>query len=71
MTETKIEGRDMFLLKKALAIAVCAIERARDQFKPVSDQRDMKELLRRLVENEDELANLARQAREIVGGGDH
>jgi hypothetical protein len=70
MTEkTELTGYDLSLLKRALAIAVAAIERAPPQFKSVSTQYDMNELLGRLVESDDELILYVDQAREIVGGG--
>lgn len=46
---TTIERRDLHLVKKALAIAVLAIERQRGPLQSRSDQHDMKLLLERLV----------------------
>lgn len=46
---TTIERRDLHLVKRALAIAVLAIERQRGLLQSRSDQHDMKLLLKRLV----------------------
>jgi hypothetical protein len=46
---TTIELRELHLVKKALAIAVLAIERRRGPLRSSSDQHDMKLLLERLV----------------------
>jgi hypothetical protein len=45
-------GRDLHLVKKALAIAVLAIERQPGPFQSASDQADMKTLLDALIEND-------------------
>ncbi len=69
MTEkTELTEHDIYVLKQALAIAVVAIERAPPRFKSGSNQHDMKELLGRLVESDDELILYLDEAREIVGG---
>ena len=52
-------GRDLHLVKKALAIAVLAIERQPGPFQSVSDQTDMKALLDELIANDTELAHYA------------
>jgi hypothetical protein len=61
-------GRDLHLVKKALAIAVLAIERQPAPFQSASDQSDMKVLLAGLIENDTELAHYARAARIAVTG---
>lgn len=48
-----IELRDLHLVKKALAIAVLAIERQSGPLQSRSDQHDMKLLLDRLTPGED------------------
>ena len=61
-------GRDLHLVKKALAIAGLAIERQPGPFQSASDQSDMKALLDDLIENETELAFYAHAARIAVTG---
>jgi hypothetical protein len=61
-------GRELHLLKKALAIAVLAIGRQPGPFQSASDQSDMKALLDGLIENDTELAHYARAARIAVTG---
>ncbi|HET6608948.1 MAG TPA: hypothetical protein VFG62_19900 [Rhodopila sp.] len=61
-------GRDLHLVKKALAIAVLAIERQPGPFQSVSDQHDMKNLLGDLIESDTELAHYARAAKIAVTG---
>lgn len=61
-------GRDLHLVKKALAIAVLAIERQPGPFQSTSDQSDMKALLDGLIENDTELALYARTAWIAVTG---
>lgn len=61
-------GRDLHLVKKALAIAVLAIERQPGPFQSCSDQSDMKDLLDVLIGNDTELASYARAARIAVTG---
>ncbi len=51
-------GRDLHLVKKALSIAVLAIERQPGPFQSASDQSDMKALLDGLIENDTELAHM-------------
>lgn len=60
--------RDLHLVKKALSIAVLAIERQPSPFQSLSDQMDMKELLDRLIASDNELAHYARSARIAVTG---
>ena len=55
-------------MKKALAIAVLAIEQRPGPFQSVSDQSDMKALLDDLIENDAELTHYARAARITVTG---
>jgi hypothetical protein len=64
----EFKGRELHLVKKALAIAVLAIERQPGPFQSVSDQSDMKALLDDLIENDTELAYYARAARIAVTG---
>ena len=59
---TEFAGRDLHLVKKALAIAVLAIERMPGPFQSSSDQSDMKALLDSLIENYTELAHYTRSA---------
>jgi len=51
-------GRDLHLVKKALAIAVLAIERQPGPFQSASDQSDMKALLDGLIESDTEFGTL-------------
>ena len=60
--------RDLFLVKKALAIAALAIEKQPGPFQPERDMVDMKVLLSNMVESDTELAMLARSARIAVNG---
>ena len=61
-------GRELHLVKKALAIAVLVIERTPGPFQSASDQADMKELLDQLFASDAELAEYARAARIAVTG---
>jgi hypothetical protein len=61
-------GRELHLVKKALTIAVLAIERQPGPFQSASDQSDIKVLLDGLIENDTELAHYARAARIAVTG---
>ncbi|MFQ3452435.1 hypothetical protein PMN64_03770 [Bradyrhizobium sp. UFLA01-814] len=61
-------GRELHLVKKALAIAVLAIERQPGPFQSTSDQNDMKALLDGLIESDTELAFYARAARIAATG---
>lgn len=60
--------RELHLVKKALAIAVLAIERQPGPFQSHPDQVDMKALLDRLIVSDTELAHYARSARIAVTG---
>ena len=60
--------RDLHLVKKALAIAVLAIERQPGPFQSLLDQADMKTLLGELIESDSELAHYLRAARIAVTG---
>jgi hypothetical protein len=60
--------RQLYLAKKALAIAVLAIERQGGPFQSLSDQADMKAMLDQLIESDRELIYFARAARIAVTG---
>ncbi|MFD1911320.1 hypothetical protein [Halodurantibacterium flavum] len=64
----EFRDRDLFLVKKALAIAILAIERQPGALQPASDCQDMKTILGELVGNPAELAQLMRSARIAVTG---
>lgn len=64
----EITGRELHLVKKALAIAGLAIERQPEPFQSYSDMQDMKGLLDLLVPGDTELAFYARAARIAVTG---
>jgi hypothetical protein len=66
---TTFTDRELHLVKKALAIAVLAIERQAGPFQSMSDQADMKVMLDRLITSDTELAHYARAARIAVTGG--
>ena len=59
-------GRDLHLVKKALAIAIIAIERQPGPFQSTSDQADMKAILDRVIASDIELETYARAARIAV-----
>jgi hypothetical protein len=65
---TTLDGRELHLVKKALAIAVLAIERQAGPFQSMSDQADMKVMLDHLTRSDTELAHYARAARIAVTG---
>ena len=65
---TILDGRELHLVKKALAIAVLAIERQPGPFQSMSDQADMKAILDHLITSDTELAHYARAARIAVTG---
>ena len=67
-TVVEFTGRDLHLVKKALAIAVLAIERQPGPFQSASDQSDIKALLDKLIESDVELEHYARSARIAVSG---
>src|SRR5450432_4084395 len=60
--------RDLHLVKKALAVAILAIEMQPDPLQSASDQTDMKSLLDRLIASDVELAGYLRAARIVVTG---
>ena len=64
----EVVDRELHLVKKALAIAVLAIDRKPGPFQSLSDQADMKLLLDRLIQSDTELAAYARSARIAVTG---
>jgi hypothetical protein len=64
----EFRGRALHLLKKALAIAVLAIERQPGQFQPFSDHADMKAPLDALIQNDVEFEHYARSAKMAVTG---
>jgi hypothetical protein len=64
----ELNGRDLHLVKKALAIATLAIEQRPGSFQSTSDQTDMKELLSRMIDSDVELEHYARAARIAVTG---
>ena len=64
----EFDGREVHLIKKALAIAVLAIERQPGPFQSFSDQADMKAMLDRLIASDTELATYARAAKIAVTG---
>lgn len=65
---TEFTGRDLHLVKKALAIAALAIERMPGPLQSWSDMADMKALLDRLIESDVELEHYARSAQIAVTG---
>lgn len=64
----ELSGRDLHLVKTALAIATLAIEPQPGPFQSASDQTDMKHLLDRMIESDVELEHYARAARIAVTG---
>jgi hypothetical protein len=64
-----LAGRELHLVKKALAIAVLAIERQPGVFQSTSDMEDVQRLLDELIVSDTELAHYARAARIAVTGG--
>jgi hypothetical protein len=61
-------GRELHLVKKALAIAVLVIESTPEPFQSASDQADMKALLDQTIPSDTELAVYARAARIAITG---
>jgi hypothetical protein len=61
-------GRELHLVKKALAIAVLVIESTPAPFQSASDQADMKALLDQIIASDTELAAYARAAKIAVTG---
>ncbi|WP_420383426.1 hypothetical protein [Novosphingobium sp.] len=68
LTLAELRGRELHLVKKALAIAALTIERTPGPFQSASDMTDMKELLDRLIESDVELEHYARAAHISVTG---
>ena len=64
----ELTGRDLHLIKKALAIAVLVIDRQPGPFQSISDHNDMKALLDRLIVSDIELATYVRAAHIAVTG---
>ena len=64
----EFSDREMHLVKKALAIAVLAIERQPGPFQSFSDQADMKAMLDRIIGSDGELAMYVRAAKIAVTG---
>ena len=64
----EFRGRDLHLVKKALAIAVLAIERMPGALQSGSDMTDMKDLLDQLIASDVELEHYARAAHIAVTG---
>ena len=60
--------RELHLIKKALCIAVLAIERQPGAFQSASDVADMKTLLDDLIPSDVELAHYTRAAHIAVTG---
>ena len=67
-SSAELSGRDLRLAKKALAVAVLAIERQPGQYRLFSDQADMKALLDALIQTNVELEHYTRSARMAVTG---
>lgn len=59
-------GRDLHLVKKALAMAALAIEEQLGRFSPAPHLSDMKALLDEIIEHDTELAHDARAAARIA-----
>ncbi len=65
----ELAGRDLHLIKKALAVAVMTIERMPEgPFRLDSDMADMKSLLDGMIESDVELEHYARGAQIAVTG---
>jgi hypothetical protein len=64
----EFRDRDLYLVKKSLAIAMLAIERQPGPLQPASDCQDMKTNLGDLVGNPAELAQFMRSALIAVTG---
>ena len=66
----ELDGRNLHLIKKALAIAVLTIQRSPEgPFRSDSDMQDMKDLLDDMIASDIELEQYARAARIAVTGG--
>ena len=64
----QLSSREKHLIRKALAIAVLAIERQPGPLQSISDQHDMKGLLDHLVEDDTQLEFYARAGWIAVTG---
>lgn len=64
----ELQQRDLHLVKKALAIAILAIERMPGPLQSANDLADMKVLLGNMITSDGELAEYARSARIAVTG---
>ena len=65
----ELDGRNLHLVKKALAIAVLTIQRSPEgPFRSDSDMQDMKDLLDDMIASDIELEQYARAARIAVTG---
>lgn len=65
----ELDGRNLHLVKKALAIAVLTIQRSPDgPFRSDSDMQDMKDLLDEMIVSDVELEHYARAAQIAVTG---
>lgn len=62
------DGRDMHLIRKALAMAILAIERQSGPFQSLSDMADMEVLLEKITGDPGVLAHYTRAARIAVNG---
>lgn len=65
----ELTGRQEYLIKKALAIAIGTIDRAADRHQPASDREDMRALLEALAPSDLELETLANSVGWIFQGG--
>ncbi len=66
---TDFTGRDLHVIKRALAVAIAALERApQTEFVPYSDMAHMKMLLVELMPSDVELEVFARSARLALAG---
>ena len=65
----ELDGRNLHLVKKALAIAVLTIQRSPEgPFRSDSDKRDMKDLLDDMIASDIGVEQYARAARIAVTG---
>jgi hypothetical protein len=63
---TTFTDRELHLVKKAMAIAILAIERKPRPFQSMSDQADMEVMLDHLISSDTESIHYARAARIAV-----
>jgi hypothetical protein len=64
----EFHDRDLFLIKKALAIAVLVIEANDGPFQAFSDMTDMKDMMDRLIGSDHDMADVLRAARIQITG---